>query len=156
MYKYIFENTSLPLEKEDFIELSNKIKLNIPPDIINLYSIYNGGEIREDRYIYINEDTDMEVSVNTFFPIKYKRNENDSSIEERYDFFVNKKRLVPSNYIPFAMDDGGYPFCINIDNNKIYMAYLEDYEETNSHMRLVSDSLEHFVNNMLTEEEAGW
>lgn len=156
MYKFTFNNCSKSLNIEDFTDLQKKINQIIPDDLIKLYSIYNGGEIEDDRYIYINKKTDMEIGIHTFFPIKYKRNKDDTSIEERYDFFINQKKIVPHNYIPFGMDDGGFPFCINTDDNKIYMAYLDDYEETESHMRLVSNSLEDFVNNMLTEEEAGW
>lgn len=156
MKKYKLKNSAKAINIEDIQSIENKFGIKITDELKEIYLEFNGGEIEEERYIYINEDTDMEVSIKTFFPIKYKRRNGDTTIEERIEFFIKEKKLIPPHYIPFAMDDGGYPFCQNVKNGKIYLGYLEEFDGSESHMRETAPNLNHFISNMLTEEEAGW
>lgn len=67
--------------------------------------------------------------------------------------FTIKKKLIPLSYIPFAIDDGGYPYCINDNDNKIYIGYFDDYDgNPESTIRFIANSLMEFIDGMKTEE----
>lgn len=87
--------------------------------------------------------------------MKYRRNENDVLLEVDYRLFAIEKKLIPLSHIPFAIDDGGYPYSINIEDNKIYIGYIEDYDGTpESTTRFVANSLTEFIDGIKTENEA--
>ncbi|BDR57696.1 SMI1/KNR4 family protein [Xylocopilactobacillus apicola] len=131
------------------------IGINFPKDLVDLYLHYNGGKVDGEKDFYIDEDNDVEVSVQTFLPMKYKRFEFDTLLEEMYQMFAMDKKLIPISYIPFAVDYGGYPYCINTLDHKIYIGYMDDYDGTpESTIRFISNSLAEFIDGMMSESEA--
>lgn len=149
-----FVNTGKSLTKYDIEEAGGSINVIFPQDLVRLYLQYNGGEVDGEKYFYTDEDSDIDVSVRAFLPMKYKRSEDDILLEDMYKIFAINKQLIPTSYIPFAIDEGGYPYCINIDDERIYIGYLEDYDGSpESTIRLISHSLMKFINGLKTEEE---
>lgn len=150
-----FINCGKSLTRDDIIEEGANIGVVFPDDLINLYLQYNGGEIEDDKYFYVDEDNDVDVSIKTFMPLKYKRSENDVLLNENYNLFAIEKKIIPLAYIPFAIDDGGYPYCISMKNSKICIGYFEDYDGTpESTIRFIANSLIEFIDGIKTEEEA--
>jgi cell wall assembly regulator SMI1 len=150
-----FVNTGKVLTISDIRKVEKSINIIFPNDLVNLYLQYNGGEIDNDKYLYVDDYNDVDVSIKTFMPMKYKRNENDVLLEEDYRLFAIEKKLIPLSHIPFAIDDGGYPYSININDNKIYIGYIEDYDGTpESTIRFIANSLTEFIDGIKTEEEA--
>ena len=153
MQKFI--NTGIKLTESDIMDVSKSMNLIFPKDLVELYILYNGGEIEGEKYFYIDENNDVDICVKLFLPMKYKQSENDILLEELYQSLAVEKKLIPLSYIPFAIDDGGYPYCINTNDGKIYIGYLEDYYVSpESTIRFISDSLIKFINGMKTENEA--
>ena len=153
MQKFI--NTGIKLTESDIMDVSKSMNLKFPKDLVELYIQYNGSKIEGEKYFYIDEDNDVDISVKLFLPMKYKQSENDILLEELYQSLAVKKKLIPLSYIPFAIDDGGYPYCINANDDKIYIGYLEDYDGSpESTIRFISDSLIKFIYGMKTEDEA--
>jgi hypothetical protein len=152
MQKFI--NTGRVLRISDIREIEETINIVFPDDLVKLYLQYNGGEI-EDKYFYVDDHNDIDVSIKTFMPMKYKRTENDVLLETTYRLFAIEKNIIPLSYIPFAIDDGGYPYCINVNNNKIYMGYFADYDGSpESTIRFIANSLIEFVDGIKTESDA--
>lgn len=89
MQKFI--NTGKKLTIADIKEIERSINITFPDDLINLYLQYNGGEIEGKKYFYIDEKNDIDVSVKTFMPIKYKRTENDVLLEDDLGCLLSKK-----------------------------------------------------------------
>jgi cell wall assembly regulator SMI1 len=150
-----FINTGETLTISDIREVEKNINITFPTDLVNLYLQYNGGEIDGNRYFYVDDYNDIDVSIKTFMPMKYKRNKNDVLLEEYYRLFAIEKTLIPLSHIPFAIDDGGYPYSINANDNKIYIGYIEDYDGTpESTTRFIANSLTEFIDGIKTEKEA--
>lgn len=51
--------------------------------------------------------------------------------------------------LPFAIDGGGFPFCIDIENESIYFFNLENGKEI-----FLDNGLISFINNIISEEDA--
>ncbi len=152
MIKYKIIESSTTLNESDISEVESLLNKQLPKELKDFYLKNNGGEIEGNRYIYINEEGD-EYGLKTFMPIKYKRTEGDSLLEHWTLTYYNQKR-IPENYIVFAMDDGGAPFCCEIKTGHIYFADPDNDEDNlDDRMDFVCESLEEFINNMKTEEE---
>ncbi|TNH15593.1 SMI1/KNR4 family protein [Testudinibacter sp. TR-2022] len=147
-----FVNSSKPLTEEDIKETEDLLEIKLPKDLKNLYLNSNGGEIEEDKSIFIDSD-ENDYNIKTFLPIKYKRSEGDQLLEENTIDFVLKKQLIPNGYIIFSIDWGGFPFCYDVNNGAIYFANLEE-EDSTHRIILIANSLEEFINGMITEDEA--
>jgi hypothetical protein len=154
MFKYKFINSGKTLTENDIQALEREIGQSLPEVLKDFYLQSNGGELEGERYVYLNEETGGEFNVNTFLPIKYKRFEEDYLLEECFNFFVKEKEFMPPEFIPFAIDDGGYPYAVNTRDLTVNICYLADIQENKKPMRFVAPSLQEFVNGMVTEEEA--
>lgn len=154
MFKYKFVNSSKQLSEEDLAFVEKEIGQPLPESLKEIYATSNGGELEGDRCVFVNSETGVEFNVNTFLPIRYKRYEEDYLLEECFNFFVNEKKFMPPDFVPFAIDDGGYPFAVNVADSTVHICYVADIENGESPMRFVATSLQEFINGMLTEEEA--
>lgn len=149
------KESSKPITKEEIKNIEDKVKIKFPEEIINFYLKHNGGIMADNRDIYIDEINDIDVTLKLFLPMKYKRSDEDVLFEEFYEKIVLEKQLIPINYLPFAIDYGGNPYCINLNDGKVYIGYLEDYDGTpESTIRFISNDLLEFIDGMRTEEEA--
>lgn len=154
MANFVFVNTAEKITIKDITYVEEKIKQKLPLEIVNHYLLFNGGELENDRCVYVDSENDIEADVKTFLPIKHKRFQGDSLLEDSYILFVFKKKIMPPNFIPFAMDNGGFRYCYNIDDFKIYLCDLDRIEKPSGPMKLIAPSLNAFINGMKTEEEA--
>jgi hypothetical protein len=153
MIKYKIIKSSNKLNENDISEVELLLNKRLPKELRDFYLNNNGGKIDDDRYIYITKEGD-DYGIQTFFPIKYKRFEDDSLLEKWTLTYCNEKR-IPGNYIVFACDDGGAPFCCEIETGHIYFADPDNDEDNlEDRMDFICESLEEFINNMKTEEEA--
>lgn len=151
--KHNIIESSTQLHENDISEVELLLNKKLPKELRDFYLNNNGGEIEGDRYIYMTKEENG-YGVQTFFPIKYKRDEDDSLLEKWTMLFCNQKR-IPENYIVFACDDGGAPFCCEIETGHIYFADPDsDEDNLEDIMDFICESLEEFINNMKTEEEA--
>lgn len=153
MLKRKLVNSSKKITEEDIKKVEKIIKLPLPEELKKIYLKYNGGEVEGGRKIYVSEEG-MEYEVKSFLPIGYPRFEADSLLEDSYVFFVKEKKLIPKNFIPFAMDSGGFRYCINVDDGQVYVSNFDKDDDAADYMDLVTSSVENFINKMVTEDEA--
>lgn len=53
---------------------------------------------------------------------------------------------MPINMFPFAIDGGGFPFCISLDDEKIHFFNLESEEDI-----LINSNFDGFINKIISE-----
>lgn len=144
----MFINTSKPVTLEEIKEIEEKLNIVIPKQLIKHYMKYNGGiPKRKFLYSYIS---DIETSVNTFLSMKYK-NEVGYSLEDMYLHFTSKN-IIPRNYLPFACDFGSNLFCVNLEDEKIVMIWLDMGEVNPDMIPVLCNSFDEFID-ALEEEE---
>lgn len=143
---YLDSNDDL-LSEADILKFEKRLNIQIPNDLNEFYLENNGGIPKDDKTYVANEDFEYEVKY--FCPLFKENNLKLQSVESLYNLFVVEKRILGEDLLPIAIDHGGFPFCYNLTNNKIYFA--EFYDETN-YVELY-DSLNDFLNNLKSEEE---
>lgn len=151
--KYKFDKCGEKLKPGDFEKVEKIVGAALPDSIKNLYKKYNGGQVEGGRCVFVNSSNGMEYEVRNFLPMIYPRYKEDSLVEDSYVFFVKEKKLIPKKYIPIAMDSGGFRYCVSIVDEKVYF-FNFDNEDVKNGKELVADSIEDFVNSLLTEDEA--
>ena len=74
-----------------------------------------------------------------------------------FDFINDLKRDGFEKRIPFAVDDGGWVYCISMNESrygKVYLFQLEmPYENENEAFEFVANSFEEFINGLQAERE---
>ena len=154
MIEYQLINTSKSISAAEISETEKLTGETFPASLNRFYLQFNGGEVEDERCVYRNSETGVEFNVNTFLPIKYKRFNDDYLLEECTLHYIREKKFVPAGFICFAIDDGGYPYCIKTADDKIYLCYVSDILDGESPMRYIAPTLEEFINGMMTEDEA--
>lgn len=156
MNNYKLINCAQPLTLSQIHSVEEKLNIHFPSSLIELYLSYNGGIIEGDRNIYIAPG-ENDYYIKYFLPIDNKSKFPYIDFESVYNEYIIEKRIIPVDFIPFALDGGGWPFCINTLNSKIYIANLENFEENESLpiiMEEIAPSIKIFINDSTTEEEA--
>ncbi|MFJ1430915.1 SMI1/KNR4 family protein [Capnocytophaga canimorsus] len=143
----VFINQSKSLETKDILEIEQKLSVEIPKYLKEFYLFTNGGEIKDDKCIFIDKNGN-DYNIKTFLPMKYRRFEDDILFEELTIHFISKK-LLQSNFLVFAIDWGGFPFCYNVDDDAIYF-----YDLDIGNVLFLANSIREFLMNITTEEEA--
>jgi hypothetical protein len=153
--EFEFIESSKQLSDDDFEFVEQKIGVKLPSDLIFVYRKYNGGEISGDRNVFVSLDEDeTSYEFQCFYPMRYSDNGYEL-LEDEYEFYVVNRKLIPFNYIPFGMGSSGMPYCINIDDQKIYFYNAETaYVYPDYKIELVCNSIYEFINGMMTEDES--
>jgi cell wall assembly regulator SMI1 len=154
MYQYKLIDTGKPLTAKDIEWAERKIGCKFPESLKQFYLLFNGGEVEKKRRVFVDRGGDIEAEVKTFLPIKYERFDGDSLLEDSYELFVKQKKLIPPQFIPFAMDSGGFRYCVDSESEAVFFNNLDHIEEPEGPMEFIAPSIEAFINGMLTEKEA--
>ena len=149
----ILTNSSKNLDEDDFEYLNNKLGINLPSDLKDIYTSWNGGEVENERVVFISELNNHEYALDSFLPIRYKRYDGDLTMDEEYMYYTNKE-FIPSELLPFAIDGGGFPFCYNLNTGNILFCNMEHYSQDFSHLEIICYSLNGVISNLMTREEA--
>jgi cell wall assembly regulator SMI1 len=152
MYKYKLVECAKELTEADIANAEKLIGKELPPSLRDFYLLYNGGVVEKKRRIFVDEDGDIEAEVKVFLPIKY--DEGDSTVEKSYENFVKQKKLIPPQFIPFAMDSGGFRYCIDTVSEAVFFNNLDRLDSKEGPMEFICASLADFIDGMRTEKEA--
>lgn len=124
--KYI-KSSCRTISLEDFEDFENYFNVKFPLYFNEFYMVHNGGyTIKKDFII-----NDALFDIHCFFSIKYQTN----AIPTIISIYEESMRLhnYQKEYVPFAIDQGGNNYLINIGKENyggIYLWYHDlDYDE---------------------------
>ncbi|MEL7937806.1 SMI1/KNR4 family protein [Pseudomonas delhiensis] len=142
------------------IELLEKIvNHSLPEDFKQFYLTHNGGI--PDRDWWDSDDNYDPVRVKRF-KIIARTNEAYSNDTKYLDalYTTMTKKVVPETLLPFAIDDGGNFFCLDLTENNICLYAIDSFDnnispESNhaNAYRWLTGSFENFINNLKHESE---
>lgn len=145
----MFRDTSKAVDLADIREIERNLEVTFPKQLIEHYLKYNGGN-PINNFLY-SEISDIETSVQTFLPLKYK-NETGYTIEDMYRHFVGRN-VFSGKYLPFAMDYGGNLFCVNMENGEIVMIWLDKGDVEEENIPVLSHSFDEFISSLEESED---
>jgi len=151
--RYNLIDSDKSLKDSDFSLVEKIIGKKIPESMLMLYRMHNGGRVEGGRNIFIHPENGMEYEVKTFLPMVHVRHKKDSSVEENYIFFCKKEKIIPEEFIPFAIDSGGFVYCMDSVSEKVYFFNFDNPGESKE---FIANSLNEFVDSLITTEEAGF
>lgn len=140
MRKLTLNDRFLP---HQFRRIENEVGIKIPDNIKDFISEYADLSVKENKYI--NSDGKL-FEISQF--ITYKM---------MYDFVKEFKEQGLGKKLPFAIDNGGWVFCISFDDesiDKILLYQMEiEWKTKKDAFELVANSLEDFINDLQEETE---
>lgn len=139
-------NCSRVIEIKDINNFEEKYDLTLPEYFKDLYLACNGGELKDGRRIFSNDY--YELDIDHFLPIVSDDVYNSYTIESLYKV-LKDKHIIESNYVPFAIDGGSFPFCINTMDKKVYYINIESKKTL-----YLAGNFEEFISQLNTEEDA--
>jgi hypothetical protein len=126
-----------------YSRIENEAGIKIPDNIKDFISEYADLSVKENKYI--NSDGKL-FEISQF--ITYKM---------MYDFVKEFKEEGLGKKLPFAIDNGGWVFCISFDEesiDKILIYQMEmEWKTKKDAFELVANSFEDFINNLQEETE---
>ena len=131
-----FNNTENQLDTNDLNKFKNDYKLNLPSSYTSHILSFNGG--------YPDKDEIKGHVVSKFYPIKY----GDYTLEEILNDLVVNENILPSDFFPFACDQGGNDFCISLQDSQYGKIYLF-YHDTGGDVELIANSFKEFMENLV-------
>jgi len=143
------------------IELLEKtVNHSLPEDFKKFYLTHNGGI--PDRDWWDSNDNCDPVRIKRFKAIA-KTNEaysNDTKYLDALYTTMTEKKVIPRTLLPFAIDDGGNFFCLDLTENNICFYATDSFDnnispESNhaNAYRWLTNSFESFINNLKYESE---
>ena len=145
----LFRNTSKSLTGEEIEAIESELGVTLPDSFVDHYLVYNGG-IPSKPYFY-SEEEDVETGIQIFSPIKYCFEKlNLKTVEQKYVFFKEKSKLM-CRYLPFANDYGSNQICINLDDGKIYIVYMDTGELDQKCFQFLANDFTEFLNGLSEE-----
>ena len=144
----MFLETAKKLTNSDIHEIEKKINIKLPKQLVKHYMKFNGGI--PDKTFFYSDISDIETRVHTFLPMKYK-DEIGYTLEDGYIDFKRRK-VIPENYLPFAHDAGGNPFCVNLKNGQVVIIWLDTGEVNEESIQVLAVDFDSFLNALEDEE----
>lgn len=140
---YIFKKIGKALTRTDIAEIEVNLGFILPENFDEHYLSYNGG-IPAKPFFY-SEAEDIETEVQVFLPLKNHCCDIPiKTAEEKYLLFKEKSSLMTS-YFPFANDYRANPICINLENGKVYIVYMDLGELEGKCFHCLAESFLDFV-----------
>lgn len=140
-------DSSPALTADELDKIESKLGITFPPTLKSVWLANNGGVLEGGRRVY--QSTKYENDIKYFLPVLHAKNAGTLTVDTFYKALVYEKKLLPENFIPFAIDGGGFPYCVERNEETVYFCDLENQEEN-----LLEPDLDSFVGKIFTEDEA--
>ena len=146
--KEFIKETSLPISNDELVFFEKSNKVLIPQEYKQLLSFSNG--IKLTTHYFKNSLGEIELIV------EFLSLSNLKWAIEEIELFYSHAKIEHKNtiFFPFAIGGGSTLFCIFSENNKIYHWDYQNYDWENplSMYKLVANSLEDLLENLVAEE----
>lgn len=143
--KLIGSSPSVTEKELDGVEAA--LGLRFPGELRDMLLKNNGGVLDNDRCIYQNEH--YEYDIKYFLPVLHVKSDGIMTAERLYTLLSGEKKLIPENMLPFAIDGGGFPFCINMTDGSVHFISLESQKDN-----YLEPNLDDFISRVVSEEDA--
>lgn len=141
------EDSSPQISVDELDKIEALLGISFPRALKTLWLISNGGIMEEGRRVYQSEHYENDIKY--FLPILHTKRSGILTVDDYYkDLVVNKKHLS-ENFIPFAIDGGGFPYCVGINDGAVYFCDLENQEEI-----YLEPNFEIFIGKIIPQDEA--
>lgn len=140
------------LELFSIAVLESSIGFKLPASFVKLYLGFNGG-IPSSSWV-ATDDGHESVQISDFKPIFFDGAENASGtgfIEGCYKLMC-ERQVIPHTLLPFATDDGGNFFCLDMLNGSVVFYAVDTFREEVSMaanqiaaQRMVAKSFDQFI-----------
>ena len=138
-----FENSGKQITKDEIKQIEQELGIKIPDSLVEHYLKHNGG-IPEKPFFYY-EETDNEIEVQLFSPIKHKL--DGRTVEEKYRLFKEKSDFM-CNYLTFANDYGANQICVDLNSGKVCIIYLDMGEIKDECMAFLANDFNGFISGL--------
>jgi len=149
----IFIKTAKKITLVEIHEIEKKLKITLPDVFKDFYLNNNGGVPQKNFYIPPGGEWDA-FDIQEYNPLKYPLYKKGGTIEDDYNLYINEKKLLPSYLIPFAQNNTGDPYCVNMISDEIYFFSIDDYLNLDEALIFMSPNIKIFSKNLITEVEA--
>lgn len=143
--KLIHSSPAVSVDELD--EIESTLGVTFPQNLKSMWLANNGGILEGGRRVY--QGAQYENDIKYFLPVLYVKNSGILTVEKYYKSLTFEKKILPGNFIPFAIDGGGFPYCVERNKGTVYFCNLENQEEN-----FLEPDLDSFVEKIVTEDEA--
>ncbi|WP_174411487.1 SMI1/KNR4 family protein, partial [Enterobacter hormaechei] len=106
MIKLIDSSPAVSADELGKIEVS--LGVTFPNALKSIWLISNGGILDEGRRVYQSEHYENDIKY--FLPILHTKKSGILTVDDYYKDLVVNKKILAENFIPFAIDGGGFPY----------------------------------------------
>lgn len=154
-----FYHSEKPINDRDLDDSERLMNAKIPLQLRNFMLEHNGGMPENDAFL---DDDGEWVAIHELIPIKYYKesSNNKNRLMPYIAMDLWERKLIPKNFLPFAIDCGGNYFCIDLNNGKIYYYTLDDWSDNLSvtdnqskSTNYLCDSFNDFISKLVCEED---
>jgi cell wall assembly regulator SMI1 len=131
------------IDNNDIKEIENNFNIQFPTYLLAFLKQYGGSSTKEVVF-------SDKFWVNFFLPLKSDTSASIFGLMEGQKFNYDE-----NSWIPFAIDSGGWSFCIALKEDIKGQVWADKFDSGDeSPFEFVSDTFEDFINGLRTEEEA--
>lgn len=132
---------------DELSDIEAALGITFPDVLKSLWLVSNGGMLEEGRRVYQSEQYENDIKY--FLPILRAKKPGLLTADDYYRTLVLEKKILSANLLPFAIDGGGFPFCMRMEDGAVYFASLESQKNI-----FLEQDLHSFISNVITEDEA--
>lgn len=131
------------IDDNEIREIESNFKIKLPDYFLSFLKQYGGTSTKE--IVYTNS-----FWVNFFLPLK-----SDITLSIESIFLAYQSEYNQIEWLPFAIDSGGWPFCIALKEDIKGQVWVDKFDSGDENsFEFVANTFEEFINGLKTEEEA--
>lgn len=148
-----------PLSADDFNDIESKFNIIFPSSLKEHYLLSNGGVPDGYKMYYVPKGSSPaeadEITLNGFYPVKYKIRPKQATLEEKYIEFSEQQKLFdPKKYIPFGFDVSGFPLLMDFEDQGVHLLNRDAFDDDGGEaIEFVAKSLGEFIDGLMSEDE---
>jgi hypothetical protein len=129
------------VSSEELEAMATDLDLNLPEDYLSFMTQYGGVELLESQFA-------GKYFISFTLPITSKRNACIRNILEGYKVDMNT-----ANWLPFALDQGGWVFCYSVAPETMGQIFIDRFDSGDDpRHKFLAKSLTEFVDGLEEEE----
>lgn len=160
MQEFVLMQPGKEIERSAIAGLEKRVGFKLPASFVQLYLKSNGGI--PSRSWVVTEDGYEPMQISDFKTIFFEDAENASDTEfiEGCYKLMCERQVIPHTLLPFATDDGGHFFCLDMLNGYVVFYAVDTFREDVSMaanqiaaQRMVAKSFDQFIAELEEEPE---